>query len=709
MQRTLVSLPYRPSSSLTGGESRAIFRGQNMLLRGLAPNLYYEAYQGSENLGENFTPVTATGDISYSPASTMVTGSGTLFMDELHLGQMCQVTPSGEVLVVAQLIDNTHFINARLPTETNSGDQLNILPIIFPLDVNRGVQLRGNAVHFDQGTIMSVGQGTLYVNGQPLQGESLVASRQVQVALYDSTTGNYDVQTLGFDVIPNIINTDITVVASGGTKNMSAGYYSFEIAYYSDITGGFSNPTATMLEGGTDGYHVTAVNSTINFDFTNDIPNRPAKATGYIIYASAFAGSSAISQINAIQGAWFELRRINFNDLVGNQIALDYVDNDLSATIASFDNDDPPDAEFIATLDRFPCLVSTNGQGVNSPGRETTTSPGAFTSPAKPSNLDAYPSTFKSPTEKGETIIGVVSAAGRFFVMTPNTLQAVTLTGLDAQPITTRPFWKRGFTNPYNLIFVNDTLYGFSGNKMFRSIATGDQGNESYDFASDVESQLLEVSAGYMLLSPDPKNEFIVGFSSAIRQNDNGWWETDAWIYSLTKSDWITKVVLSDNTRDMIVSGCANVNNQLVFLAGGRRSGTTDRVDTFVFDSGSGESVPYFLCWTYDDDGIELTPKVIRKIRPKGKFTSAKIQVYGVTPDSEIDIEDLDTGNNPILEIDLPDSTGNKQYQPYKVRAKNLLMSTMRIEGVSQSDGTEESKDRFQEIAYLIDVAGQER
>ncbi|WP_230681988.1 hypothetical protein, partial [Streptococcus pneumoniae] len=97
----------------------------------------------------------------------------------------------------------------------------------------------------------------------------------------------------------------------------------------------------------------------------------------------------------------------------------------------------------------------------------------------KGNNLDAYPATLKVPTEKGEVIIGTVSAAGRICVLTSNTLQAVTPTGLPSAPFTCRPFWRRGFQGTFNLAFVDDTLYGFTTAGMFRSIATGDEGAES--------------------------------------------------------------------------------------------------------------------------------------------------------------------------------------------------------------------------------------
>lgn len=714
MQGTFTSAPYRPSSPLTGEEGQVILRGENLIPRGVPGAIYLEAYAGSLNLNENFSPIALTGTVTFTTASTTITGTGTAFLDELHLGQMIQCA-GGEILVVARLVSQTSFINARLPYANETTAAAKRLPVIFPLDVKRGVLLRGNALHFDRGTIMCVGDGTLYVNGAVLQGDSLAATRQVQIALYDSTTGDYDVQSVGFSAVPFSAvttaakNAAVTVIASGGTKNTSAGYYSFEVAYYSDVTEGFGNPSDTLLSGGTGGYQITVANSTFKIDFTIDVSNRPAKATGYIIYATAFSGSSATSAVNAVQGAWFELTRVKFTDLTSEAYTFDYVDNDLSATIASFDNDAPPDAEYLGTLDRYPFLISTNGPGVDSGTRTLTTSPGAFVSPAKPLNLDAFPSTFKVPTEKGETILGQVSAAGRIFVMTPNTLQAVTPTGLTSAPFTARPFWKRGFVNPYNLTFVNDTLYGFSGGKMFRSIATGDEGQESYEFASDVESQLLNVSSGYVFIAHDPKNELIAVFSSAIRKNANDYWETDVWLYSLTKNDWITKVVLTDTTRDMVVSGVATVNNHLEFLAGGRRSGTTDRVDTFRFDVASGEDVPWYCAWNFIDAGSEMVSKILRKLRPKGKFTDATVQVFGVAADSDVDVLDLETGTNPIFAYNLTDSTVVKQYGIQKLRCRNMLSWTLRISGTSTVASSSDVRDQLHEIAFEMDISGQLR
>jgi len=130
--------------------------------------------------------------------------------------------------------------------------------------------------------------------------------------------------------------------------------------------------------------------------------------------------------------------------------------------------------------------------------------------------------------------------------------------------------------------------------------------------------------------------------------------------------------------------------------------------DTFKYDAPSGEPISWFLAFTYQDDGVEMLGKIIRKLRAKGKFTNASMQVYGVTPDATIDIDDLTTGANPIIDISLDDSTEITQYAINKVRCRNLLMYTVRIAGTGTFDGTG-LRDTFEEIAILTDTASQER
>lgn len=710
MQAVLKSAPYRPSSPLTGNEL-AIFRGQGMLLRGQIGNLFYAAYNGSLDIGETLPHVALTGTMAYDPSSLLVVGMGTLFKDELHIGQMVYVG-AGQPLVVNSIQSQTQFTAYLPPTTTETVKVGYRVPNLLSLNLFRASLLWGNASLTDKGNIVAVGDGSLYLNGSVLAGTSLDATRRAQIALYDSVTDTYSVTDLGFDDAPDTINTAITVVAAGGTKNMSLGFYSFRISYYSDITGGWGSPTPTLLSGGTTGYQIAAANSTFNFNFgATSAP--PAKATGYIIYATAYSGSSATSAINAIQGGWFELMRVPFTDLSGGtyagQIAFDYVDNDLSATLVAFDTTTPPDAEWCSLFTGYLNLISTNGPGVNSGTRELETSPGPFISPMLASNIDSYPASQRVPTEKGETIIGFLNAAGRMFPMTPNTLQASTPTGLPSAPFTLRPFWQRGFATPDSLICVDgDTLYGFTTKGPYRSIATGDSAIASNDFASGVNAQMADWNPGYVKLAFDPKNSAVCYFHSACSQNASGYWETEVYLYSLIINDWLPPVLLTSATRDMIVTGVATVHNALYFVAGGRRASTTDQFDTFEFDTADG-SVPWYLVFSYQDSGIEGIAKVIRKLRFRGAVTDGKIQVYVTTPDADIDIDDLVTGNNPAFEMDLDSSEVVKQYPVIKTRVRNALMWTIRLEGTSVSDDTLGSLDQYHETYVEVDAAGQIR
>jgi hypothetical protein len=706
-QYALTSVPYVPSSPLTGEESIHISRGANMILRGYAPNLFYEAYAGSENLGEYLPADLITGTLAFSPASLTVTGDSTLFLEEVFVGQF--LLANTEVLVVAKINSNTEFITSRFPLTTETVATATRLRNLFALNTQRGSLLHGNAVHFDKGTLMAVGSGELYVNGAVLPGTSLTGLRQPRLALYDGTSGTYSVVPVGFAVTPNVVYGNVSINASGGVKSMAHAKYGLRVGYYSDVTGGYSNPCDTLLAGGTTGFDITVDNSTFTIDFTTDQArvDLPTNATGYVIYGSAFSGSATTAAVNAIEGGWFEVKRVKFADLIAHACTFEYVDTDLG-NLVSFDNDAPPDAEWVANLTGYAALVSTNGKGLNMLGREKETSPGPYVAPMKADNVDGYPNIFKTPTEKGETIIGMVSAAGRIFVLTPNSLQAVTPTGLPSAPFTTRPFWMRGFKGPYNLCFVDDVLYGFTTAGMFRSIATGDQGAESHTFAADVETVTAEWNGAYVFVERDLKNEQVCFFHSASRQNDDGYWESDVLPYSLRQQQWMPPIILSDPDRDMIVSGVASVAGHLEFVAGGRRRGTTNRHDTWRFDTGSGVDVPYYLAYNFSDVGAEMTAKTIRKLRPKGKFTNAKVQIYNATANTNIDITDLETGTNSAYEYLLSDSPVVKQYGIQKCRVRNGMMFTARIEGTANWDGVSE-KDQFHELAIELDIAGQMR
>ncbi len=134
----------------------------------------------------------------------------------------------------------------------------------------------------------------------------------------------------------------------------------------------------------------------------------------------------------------------------------------------------------------------------------------------------------------------------------------------------------------------------------------------------------------------------------------------------------------------------------------------TTGASTYKWDTADSEPHEYFLAWTFADDGVEMISKVWRKLRAKGKFTNATMSVFAVQPDTAIDVNDLTTGANALINISLSDSTEIMQYAVNKIRCRNMLMATVRIGGISTFDGTGQI-DTFEEIAVLGDVAGQER
>src|SRR5262249_49281236 len=150
---------------------------------------YFEVYSGSEDLNEDLPEVAITGTLAFSPASLEVVGTMTNFLDELHPNQILRA--QGEYLFVSKIIDDTHFLTGRLPFTTETMATAFHVYQLFALDNNRGALLSGNALRFDKGTILSVGQGELLVNGAPLTGTSLTATRRPQVALYDAPTQTY--------------------------------------------------------------------------------------------------------------------------------------------------------------------------------------------------------------------------------------------------------------------------------------------------------------------------------------------------------------------------------------------------------------------------------------------------------------------------------------------------------------------------------------
>lgn len=721
---------FSPTTSLTGNNNPTIFRGRNFVLRGGGGgNSYFEIFAGNKNLNENYNLDTAgfklTGTLAYTITQDVITGTGTTFKSQLHLGQ--KILVGDQVFVVGEIVSDTSFISLRGATGSATTQTGFRLPQLFEINKKRGVLLTGSAVELEKGHLVAVGSGVLYINGIALPGSSLTATKNPQAAIYRPTTNDYQIRALGFAAAPPppVING-----TSGGTKAMADGKYSFMCAYWSatpEGTDGFSNPCEVVkLDGAAAPIEINLAGgkTRFEFDFTTSLASMPANATGFIIYGSqsgkktvAVSGATTTitspNETNYENGTWLEARKVKVSELDGSdKITIEYLDSELGKEVSG-NNDPPPPCEFVAKLEGKPIYISAYG-------RSTTTDPGgANPGPScvvsKFSNPDAAPAEWSASV--GGNIIGFFEGVGRMFVMTPSSLDFIVSTGLIGAsfgltqgvelPIISRPYWKTGATNRYSIILIDDTLYGFSGNKLFKSIGNGDENVEKYDFGSPVEDITRSWNAGSVFTVHDSKNNNVCFVYSASHKNAQGYWCSRILPYSLFRGAWLPEIVLSETDRDMIVSGVSSIGERFEFLAGGRVSDGTFQTRTYRFDDGTPTTpIDAYLLWQPSDDGLEDRSKEIKSVRPIGKFTSMQIQIHGVKPGGTLLVTDMENGTNALITKTFTNSTQVTRYLKNRFRLKNLAMYAVRISDSWAGSGI---PDRIEEIVIEIGAHGRRR
>jgi len=790
-----VATKYLPTSTRSGDNPPSILRGKNMFVRGRGEDTYLECVASPLDLSETITPVAISGTISFSAASKTITGVSTAFTTELHYGQiLCTIL--GEIIIVDEITDDTHFTAQTLPLSTGAGVAAYRMPILFEVGKKRGSLLTGNALEFDRGTILAVGSGVLRINGTALT-SSLTATRQAQIALYDYNTGNYTIQELGFSSVPigitvsaatapaaktfvdadvtvatdnihivghgfnngqkvvlttsgtlpaglslltnyfvirigaddfklattlaNTVGTpvpvNITAAAGGGThtvtpisKAMPAGDRSIRIAKASTKLGtpSFGNPgekiTVTLTAGQQIAIAFPAMDS-------NGAPTNPHDA--WRIYASPFGGSAATATANAQSGAWYYVTTVTSSDLGGTSggtYYLEYLDAEIDALarLITFDNDKPPQAEFVGTVAGYPVLISC--QGKPTAANPTGTSPGASIVPFKVSNIAAAPlvldngSRNEVPLSPPETIIGFYMAAGRLYLLTANTLQIAVFTQDADFPVATRPFWKTGFKNPNAVCFVNGRLYGFTSQGAMRSVADGEEGAEEHAFAADVEEITKNWSPERVRVVHDPVNECVCFIYSAAEKNASTYWVSHILCFMLRNETWSPLMVIESTTQDMVITGAATVNNKFEFIAGGRDGVGGVTAKTYRFDAGSA-SVAYSAGWQFTDAGSEDRPKTIKRVMITGKFTSANYGLHGAEAGEVIDVAALEAGNSGSKTgaVTIPASSSITTYASSDIRLDNQMVFTPCIAGTWDGTGL---RDRIDEITTTVLVKG---
>jgi hypothetical protein len=545
-----------------------------------------------------------------------------------------------------------------------------------------------------------------------------LAGKDVYVIKIDANTVKF-ASTLA-NTVGTPVPIDIATAAGGGThtvtpvsKAMPAGDRSLLIAKASDSLGvpSFGNPSERIEVTLTAGQGIAVAFTAMD---SNSDPTDPHNA--WRIYGTRHGGTSTIAAANADSGAWYYVKTVTAAELGTTGAAtyyLEYLDAeiDAEARLATFDNDVPPRAEFIGALGGAPVLVSCQGKGTEDyPNGDA---PGSSLVPFKLSNLASAPLVFDTgernevPLSPPETIIGFYMAAGRLYLLTTNTLQIAAYTENPLFPISTRPFWKSGFKNPYALCFANDRLYGFT-NSPIRSPEDGSDANIDRAFAAPVKELTYDWHASRVFVAHDPANECVCYVYSGAYKNEDGFWVSIILPFMLELEQWSPPIILSSDEHDMVVSGVATVAGHFEFLAGGRDGVGGIETNTYRFDSGlnAGETQSSYVAFQMSDGGAEQRPKKIKHPRLTGRFVDSTLGIHGARAGEEIDVDVLEAGNSGSAtgSIAIDDSANVGLTSRLEVEANQLSVYTFRVDW-NDWDGSGE-KPRLDELSYQEIIQG---
>lgn len=730
---------YRPSAPRSGENDVGQFRMDSLIVRGRADQCYLQAYSGEGDLGENLAMVALTGTISLTSGSTTIAGVGTLFNSEVHLGETVVGILNNQswLLKPRRIISDTSMVVWAAPATTITLVVGWRMARLYSINDQRGTSLWGNAIKRDKGSFIGCGDGTFRVNGSPLNATWALA-RHPSISLFDPTSETYTNFPLGMNTsaapvlaavgsisissatnanpvvfttatahgltsgerytisgatvgwtgvngvfVVTVLSTttfSIPVNSTGfgalsgtlvvsGAKGMQAGSYSLVITPARKQTGGYNNPSLRA--------DVTlAADDLIRITF-------PAMDTAHgqnswKVWVTTFSDTLG-ADLNYLNGPWHYY--IEVTDAMvsnaGGVYVIEYLDAEVEGNeLVSFNNDAPTDAEFVATLNDGLVYISCQGQG--NATNPTMTSPGPFIVPSKPSNIEAAPLDLAFSSSPPETILGVVSAQGRLYLLTFNHLQIAQSTPDDNVPIIIRPFWRDGFTGPDQLVFVNGTLYGYPVAGPSRSVGDGDVIEAERDWAADVSEITDDWNPGHVTVGYDPDRDVVIFIHSADHLNVAGYWTSRMLGFGISQNFWVFDRVITSNTHDCIVSGVATVGDRMELLIGGRGAANTA---TNRFNAGTGAA--WYVVSPVSDNGSELRSTVIKPVSVKGKVTSAAVKVYVWDVDEPVLVSDLEAGTNSASgSLALTNSTQVTQSQFLSTNCPNAVLSAIRVEGI---------------------------
>lgn len=525
---------------------------------------YWEVIHGELDLQETCPKVPLTGTVAVTEGSPIVEGTGTLFLSECKLGQRIIIeTPTSTIpIFVKRVISDTQYEAWRPSTETLTGQIGLRMYRLFALDQWRGMLLWGNAIKLDKGSLLIVGNGELFINGASLPGGSVTATNQPMIAILNPD-GTYEAFTLGMAEPP----APTLAAVGGGTKGMQGGNYSGVIFPARKQTVGFNNPSQRA-----DVTIATGDKIRVTFP-AMDTPNGQ---NSWHYYGTMF-NQTLGADLQYLNGPWRYVVTVTDEDVspAGGTFDIEYLDAEISGNeLASFDNDRPPQAEFIELLNYNPVWGSCRGPSFTRGGVDTIDpSPGPMIAPSKPTNIEAAPAGIQFASSPPEIIIGMVAVEGRIMLLTTNHLEVAQSTPDDRVPILIRPLATGGFANPEGLISVDRDLYMFNMGGMARSLGPGDSVSLQHEWAADVMEIVKDWETGHVLVGYDPRESTVWFFHTCHDLNPRGFWTTFALLWGLEQNEWVGARYITQEDRDSIVCGVATVGEDLHFLMGGRRLG----------------------------------------------------------------------------------------------------------------------------------------
>jgi hypothetical protein len=544
-------------------------------------------------------------------------------------------------------------------------------------------------------------------------GHGLYTGEQVTIT---AVTGNTNAN--GTWTITNKTATTFSLDGSAGNAGYGAGGvvtgavaqrpgdYNVVVVAKNTLTLGYSNPTpiiAPITIGANEKIKVT-----FNSAMTDD-------QDAYDIYCTEFADDTTAEIEHKYNGPWYlartatDLQLVNDTYTTGRVAGTSYVfsipDYELlQSQILSYNNFEPVAAEYIDIINGIPIYFSCQGPGNSSSKKGT--SPGPVAIPSKPSNPEAVFLDKAITTAGADTIVGEFSAKSRIYALCQNTLQTLLLTTLEEEPIAFRALWNVGFRNPYNVAFIKEYLYGESTSGIVRSVAGGDDSAMEFEFASDIQNVVTGEPCGHKLVAYDPKNKAMCFFYTAAERR-SGYLVTIVRPFLIDRGIWSTPIVLKKSGTDFVVSAVSTIGSELIFLAGGRESGGTISMKTYVFDGGDIESKAWYLAWNWSDDEFDFHPKTIKGATYTGRAEVGKnitLRVYGLKEEvdyNSFSITDLEAGTNSQASYNLGDTNGTVarkhvrrgDWGPFELYA-------LRLSG-SYSEG---APPRIDELVVLVEV-----